>query len=62
MSEWLISKRTQTTNVGEDAKKMELSYIVSGSVNCSIACRKQHACRILLSHKHNAIFPFAEHG
>ena len=33
MSEWLSSKRTQITNVGEDVEKREPSHTVGGNVN-----------------------------
>ena len=36
LSEWLSSKRTQKTNVGEDVERSEPSYTVGGNVNwCS---------------------------
>ena len=34
MTEWLSSKRTQITNVGEDVEKREPLYTFGGNVNC----------------------------
>jgi len=41
MSEWLSSKRTQITNVGEDVEKREPSHTVGGNVNWCSHYRKQ---------------------
>ena len=41
-SEWLSSKRTQTTNVVEDVEKREPSYIVGENVNWCSHCEKQY--------------------
>ena len=38
MSEWLSSKRTQITNVGEDVEKREPLYTVGGNVNWYSHC------------------------
>ena len=42
LSEWLSSKRTQTTNVGEDMEKTEPSYTVDENVNWCSHCGKQY--------------------
>ena len=41
-SEWLSSKRTQITNVGEDVEKREPSFTVGGNVNWYSHCGKQY--------------------
>ena len=38
VSEWLSSKRTQTTNVGDHSEKTEHSYTVGGIVNWCSHC------------------------
>ena len=42
LSEWQASKGIQITNVGEDAKKRELSYIVGWNVNWCSHSGKQY--------------------
>ena len=39
---WLLSKRPQMTNVGEDVEKREPSYTVGGNVNWCSHCGKQY--------------------
>ena len=40
-SEWLLSKRTQISNVGEDVEKRKPSYTVGGNINWYRYCGKQ---------------------
>ena len=40
LSEWLSSKRTQITNVGEDVEKREPSYTVGENVDWCSHCKK----------------------
>ena len=42
LSEWLSSKRSQITNVGEDVEKREPSYTIGGNVNWYSHCGKQY--------------------
>jgi len=42
LSEWLLSKRTQIKNVGEDVKKRKPSYTVGATVNWYSHCGKQY--------------------
>ena len=39
---WLLSKRTQISNVGEDVEKRKPSYTVCGNINWYSYCGKQH--------------------
>ena len=41
-SEWLLSKRTQITDVGEDVEKRKPSYTVVGNINGYSYCGKQY--------------------
>ena len=41
LSEWLLSKRIQITNAGEDVEKREPSYNVGGNVTWCSHCGKQ---------------------
>ena len=42
LSEWLLSKRPQTTNVGKNVEKREPSYTVGGNINWCSHCGKQY--------------------
>ena len=42
LSEWLSSKRTQITNVGEDMEKREPLYTIGGNVHWDSHCGKQY--------------------
>ena len=42
LAEWLSSKRTQITNVGEDVEKRESSYTFGGNVNWCSHYGEQH--------------------
>ena len=42
LSEWLSSKRTQTTNVNKDMEKTEPFYTVGGNVNWPSHCGNQY--------------------
>ena len=42
MSEWLSSKRTQVTNVGEDVEKREALYTVNDNINWFSHCGKHY--------------------
>ena len=41
-SEWISSKKSHITNVGEDVEKKEASYTVGGNVDWSQHCGKQY--------------------
>ena len=42
LSEWLLSKRLQIANVGEDVEKWEPLYTVGGNINWCSHYGKQH--------------------
>ena len=42
LSYWLLSKRIQVTNTGEDMEKGAQFYMVGGNVNWYSHCRKQY--------------------